>query len=129
MATELTGPKKIHQLEIITASNLDLSEDYIAISSADRPRAVKISMNEIINYIFGHMIATITNQGGFALVTTHKSHQLPVGGTVNIRGNTIAGYNISNSPYSTISLTTFLLGDVPFTSNGFAGVFELQPIV
>ena len=65
-------------------------------------------------------IVSITDNGsGLPLVTT--AYPFAVDTSVTITGNSVAGYNTTDSDVSQVSPTSFTMNSGSFTSNGYGG--------
>lgn len=71
------------------------------------------------------VIISITNSAGNALITTASAHGLSGGESVEITGNSVAGYNVRHTGVAVVSATTFKT-DESYTSTGTGGTWALS---
>lgn len=73
-------------------------------------------------------VVAITNSGGKAAIETDAAHNLKVGDTIEIKGNTVAAYNTTHTVES-ITSDTVVVTDISYTSDGTDGYWQTSPFL
>lgn len=72
------------------------------------------------------VVSTVTDSGGDASVLFTADHNLKVGDTFEIKGCSVAAYNVTHTVASVTNSTT-VVTDVAYTSNGADGFWQTSP--
>lgn len=71
-------------------------------------------------------VSTVLTAGGQASVTFTAEHNLKVGETFEIKGCTVAAYNVTHT-VTAVTSSTVVVTDIAYVSNGSGGVWQTSP--
>ncbi len=73
-------------------------------------------------------VTSVSDSSGAAQLTLSSASDLKVGDTIEVKGNSVSGYNTTHTITSVVSSTVFVT-DIPYTSGGTGGLYQTVPFM
>lgn len=90
----------------------------------DRKGACSVATD--LNVTGSGTVVDVATSGGFAAITTSATHSLKIGNTLEVKGSSVAAYNVTHTVTSVPS-TTQVVTDIAFTAAGAGGYWQTSP--